>query len=151
MRIVIILKWIGEYEMKEFEINDEWQILTAERDRIIFFNNYTKQLHVITPHTVTGDVVNVYDNITCLSFDLDERLNLKLWREMCSSIYVKDEDRELTHGEVFDLLNSQCAIIADLEKQNNELKKGLNCTKKAKEELRKQKEENAIRWANIGR
>lgn len=108
--------------MKEFEINDEWQILTAERDRIIFFNNYTKQLHVITPHTVTGDVVKVHNNITCLSFDLDERLNLNLWREMDSSIYVKDEDKALNYGAVFDLLNSQSAIIADLEKQNKELK-----------------------------
>lgn len=107
--------------MKEFEINDEWQILTAERDRIIFFNNYTKQLQVITPHTVTGDVVKVHNNITCLSFDLDERLNLNLWREMDSSIYVKDEDKALNYGAVFDLLNSQSAIIADLEKENKQL------------------------------
>ena len=107
--------------MKEFEINDEWQILTAERDRIIFFNNYTKQLQVITPHTVNGDVVKVHNNITCLSFDLDERLNLNLWREMDSSIYVKDEDKALNYGAVFDLLNSQSAIIADLEKENEQL------------------------------
>lgn len=40
----------------------------------------------------------------------------------------------------------------DLEKENKELKEQLkNCTKKAKEEIRKEREENAIRWANIGR
>ena len=104
--------------MKEFQINDEWQILTAERDRIIFFNNYTKQLQVITPHCICGDVVKVHDDVNCLSFDLDERLNLKLWREMESSIYLEGEDKPLNNGAVFDLLNSQSAIIADLEDEN---------------------------------
>ena len=104
--------------MTEFQINDEWQILTAERDRIIFFNNYTKQLQIITPHSISGDVVKVHDNINCLSFDLDERLNLKLWREMESSIYLEGEDKPLNYGEVFDLLNSQSAIIDELENEN---------------------------------
>lgn len=112
--------------MKEFQINDEWQILTAERDRIIFFNNYTKQLQVITPHCIRGDVTKVHNNVTSLSFDLDERLNLNLWREMESSIYLKGEDKPLNYGAVFDLLNSQSAIIADLEKENEQLKENIS-------------------------
>lgn len=40
----------------------------------------------------------------------------------------------------------------DLEKENKKLKERLeNCTKNAKEAIRKEREENAIKWANIGR
>ena len=42
--------------------------------------------------------------------------------------------------------------VGQLEKENKELREQLkDCTEKAKEEIRKQREENAIRWANIGR
>ena len=42
--------------------------------------------------------------------------------------------------------------IKKLEKENKELREQLkDCTEKAKEEIRKQAENEAIRWANIGR
>ena len=45
-----------------------------------------------------------------------------------------------------------CEKLNELNDENEQLKQQLkDCTAKAKEEIRKQKEENAIRWANIGR
>ena len=45
-----------------------------------------------------------------------------------------------------------CEKLNELNYENEQLKQQLkDCTAKAKEEIRKQKEENAIRWANIGR
>jgi len=42
--------------------------------------------------------------------------------------------------------------VGQLEKENKELREQLkDCTEKAKEEIRKQAENEAIRWANIGR
>lgn len=42
--------------------------------------------------------------------------------------------------------------ITELEEENKELKEQLkDCTKKAKEEIRKESENDAIKWANIGR
>jgi len=43
-------------------------------------------------------------------------------------------------------------INKKLEKENKDLRKRLtDCTKEAKEEIRRKRAENAIRWANIGR
>ena len=58
--------------------------------------------------------------------------------------YFIDCDEHTGKGLV-DLLNS-------LSEENKQLKQQLkDCTAKAKREIRKKKEENAIRWANIGR
>lgn len=54
--------------------------------------------------------------------------------------------------ELEEHMNVQYTKYSALKKENEQLKKQLkDCTGKAKEEIRKQKEENAIRWANIGR
>lgn len=64
----------------------------------------------------------------------------------------------LQNNEVWCIANSEhCADVIstalnELINENEQLKQQLkDCTKKAKEEIRKQKQENAIRWANIGR
>lgn len=55
-------------------------------------------------------------------------------------------------NELNELNDKLRKCVRQLEKENKELKEQLkDCTKKAKEEIRKQKAENAIRWANIGR
>ena len=49
-------------------------------------------------------------------------------------------------------LNEMVETIETLKEENEQLKQQLkDCIGEAKEEIRKQNEENAIRWANIGR
>lgn len=62
-----------------------------------------------------------------------------------------EENRELKR-ELRKCKNNKLFSRRELERENKELKEQLkDCTKKVKEEIRKQAEDDAIRWANIGR
>ena len=84
-----------------------------------------------------GIVVDMVDLSMCIdNEDCCEKLN-----------EVAEENKELkvTTMEMEDYL-------ARMEEENKKLREQLkDCTKKAKEEIRKQAENDAIRWANIGR
>lgn len=75
------------------------------------------------------DNLSVYDVVRVLNELYDENIELHIQLD-----FLKDENQHMK----------------SVLKENKELKEQLkDCTKKAKEEIRKQKEENAIRWANI--
>lgn len=58
-------------------------------------------------------------------------------------------DKFICFEDDFDRILETLNVLVE---ENEQLKKQLkDCTGKAKKEIRKQKEENAIRWANIGR
>ena len=69
-------------------------------------------------------------------------------------VRLEKENKELKQS-ISDWQGSYDELYEDnlkLEKENKELREQLkNCTEKAKEEIRKQAENEAIRWANIGR
>lgn len=65
--------------------------------------------------------------------------------------YTIDEykGREEIDKEIINDLHTE---FENIKKENEQLKQQVkDCTAKAKEEIRKEKEEMAIRWANIGR
>lgn len=107
--------------MREFEISEEWKLISAEVQRMSFINTGTNQLYIITPVSISGYVDEIHDDISCLTFDLDERCNLKMMREIEAPIGY-DEDKMLSWGEIYDLLNSQSERIKELESELYELK-----------------------------
>ena len=87
---------------KTFDLKEDncCEIITAERERFIIYDDNVKQLIFLTPTAVTGEITETHEDISCLTFELDERLNLNIWRELCSSIYC--EGKQLTEGEYWD-------------------------------------------------
>lgn len=73
------------------------------------------------------------------------------------TVFLEDHIEGSYHiGEMEDVdipcLKDIAYLLNKFHEENQELKKQLeDCTAKAKEEIRKEKEEMAIRWANIGR
>ena len=100
--------------IKEFPLNEETEIITAERGRIVIGNNKTDQLFIITPTIITGEIKETHEDITCLTFEIDERLNLNAMRSITSGIYCND--KELSNGEVFDFLCSQNEALTKQKK-----------------------------------
>lgn len=91
---------------KTFKLTEDnhCEIITAERERFIIYDDNVKQLIFLTPTAVTGEITETHEDISCLTFKLDERLNLNIWRELCSSIYC--EDKQLTEGEYWDIFQA---------------------------------------------
>ena len=67
------------------------------------------------------------------------------YKEKIQELQGENKELKVTTMEMEDYL-------ARMEEENKKLREQLkDCTKKAKEEIRKQAENDAIRWANIGR
>ena len=85
-----------------------------------------------------------------LKYKYNEQSNDKIGLEESIEELLK-ENKELKR-ELKKCKHNKLFSRRELERENKELKEQLkNCSDKAKEEIRKQREENAIRWANIGR
>lgn len=107
--------------IKNFEIGDEWELITAERERMVFANQ-KNELYVVTPVSITGYVDEIHKDITCLTFELDERLNLNIWRSLASSVYCNGE--QLSEGEYWDIFKAQHEKILELESKLKQLEEG---------------------------
>lgn len=118
---------------KTFKLTEDnsCEIITAERERFIIYDDNVKQLIFLTPTAVTGEITETHEDISCLTFELDERLNLNIWRELCSSVYC--EDKQLTEGEYWDSFRAVHEEniklkekIRDLERVNETLFKDMH-------------------------
>lgn len=98
--------------IRNFEIGDEWELITAERERMVFANQ-DSELYIVTPVSITGYVDEIHEGINCLTFELDERLNLEIWRGFGSSVYCNGE--QLSQGEYWDIFKAQHEKIRELE------------------------------------
>lgn len=107
---------------KTFDLTEDnhCEIITAERERFIIYDDNVKQLIFLTPTAVTGEITETHEDISCLTFELDERLNLNIWRELCSSVYC--EGKQLTEGEYWDSFRAVHEENIRLKQENQELK-----------------------------
>lgn len=90
----------------------------------------------------------VTDELIYFTEEFDDEVDITVTNVIRDvNLFLGDREDNFT-GYIDYIIDSK----EDLEKENKKLKERLeNCTKRAKEEIRKQEEENAIRWANIGR
>lgn len=107
--------------IKEFKINDKCGLISTEIERMVFMDTTSNQLFVVKPISFKGEVEKVVDDVTCLTFDLNEKLNIDIWRNFDSNIECDGE--KISNGEVFDLLNYQNEVIEDLKNKIKELEK----------------------------
>lgn len=105
--------------IREIELKEGVGLLSAAPERMVIADSDNDQILIMTPVSVTGYIDEIHEDITCLTFELDERLNLEIYRNFGSSIYVND--KELTNGEVYDFLESQRKEIVRLQAEIKKL------------------------------
>ena len=139
---------------KTFDLTEDnrCEIITAERERFIIYDDNVKQLIFLTPTAVTGEITETHEDISCLTFELDERLNLNIWRELCSSTYC--EGKQLTEGEYWDSFRAVHEEniklkerIKDLERVNETLFRDMHNQPMLQPKGEKKKKKNDIKVA----